>query len=170
MRRAPIVLSATAVGLAAVLGFKPREPTLPTGSPASSEVRPTASRPASPPSGIPPSRNTPQSSTDVKTATGDSISTPYGNAQVRVTIADGRITNIEAVHLQGNDPRSVQISSFAEPQLQQRALTKQTAAVDAVTGATFTSTSYESSLQSALDQAGYVAPDGSRASAEIPQA
>jgi Na+-transporting NADH:ubiquinone oxidoreductase subunit NqrC len=70
--------------------------------------------------------------------------------------------------LQGNDPKSVQISSSAEPILRQEARARQTAAVDAVSGATITSASYEASLQSALDKLGFTAADGSRAGAQIP--
>ena len=60
------------------------------------------------------------------------------------------------------------ISSAAEPLLRQSALTTQTAAIDTVSGATFTSVSYEASLQSALDKLGFKAADGSRASTTIP--
>ena len=75
---------------------------------------------------------------------------------------------IEALQLQGNDPHSVQISSSAEPILQQEALAQQTAAVDAVSGATFTSASYTQSLQSALDKLGFKAADGSVATLQVP--
>jgi uncharacterized protein with FMN-binding domain len=102
------------------------------------------------------------------TATGDPVDTQYGAAQVKVTIKDGKITAAQALELQGNDPKSFQISSSAEPILQQEVLTDQTAAVDAVSGATFTSASYEQSLQSALDKLGFKAADGSRATLQIP--
>ena len=85
-----------------------------------------------------------------------------------MTVRNGKIVKIEALELQGNDPRSVQISSYAEPILQQEVLSKQTAAVDAVSGATFTSASYEQSLQSALDKLGFKATDGSRATLQVP--
>jgi major membrane immunogen (membrane-anchored lipoprotein) len=52
--------------------------------------------------------------------------------------------------------------------LREEVLSKQTAAVDAVSGATYTSLSYEASLQAALDKAGYSAPDGSKASTATP--
>ena len=84
-------------------------------------------------------------------------------------MSGGKITKIEAIQLQGNDPRSVQISSSAEPYLRQSALTKQSAAIDAVSGATFTSASYEASLQSALDKLGFKAADGSTASTDVSQ-
>ena len=163
MRRAPIVLSATAVGLGAVLGFKPAETVAPSAS-ASGE----GSAPSAPETDATTTQTTGQSAA-AKTATGDSIPTRYGNAQVRVTVEDGRITNVEAIELQGNDPKSVEISSSAEPALSESALTRQTADVDVVSGATVTSASYEASLQSALDEVGYVASDGSRGSSEVPE-
>jgi uncharacterized protein with FMN-binding domain len=154
MRRAPIVLTATAAGLAAVLSFNAHEPTLPTATASASGATPA------------PSPTT--SSSGAKIATGDSIPTRYGNAQVRVTVSGGKITKVEALQLQGDDPKSVQISSSAEPYLRQSALTKQTAAIDAVSGATITSASYEASLQSALDKLGFKAADGTRGSSTIP--
>jgi uncharacterized protein with FMN-binding domain len=78
---------------------------------------------------------------------------------VRVTVKNGKIIKIDALELQGNDPRSVQISSAAAPILQQEALTQQTAGVDVVSGATYTSASYTQSLQSALDKLGFKAAD-----------
>jgi uncharacterized protein with FMN-binding domain len=157
MRRAPIVLTATAAGLAAVLNFKAHEPSLPTASASTGQSPAATTTPA-------PSK----SSSGAKVATGDPIPTRYGNAQVRVTVSGGKITKVEALQLQGNDPKSVQISSSAEPLLRQSALTKQTAAIDAVSGATITSASYEASLQSALDKLGFKAADGSRGSSTIP--
>jgi uncharacterized protein with FMN-binding domain len=170
MRRSPIVLTATAAGLAAVLSFKAHEPTLPvatasTGASPTPEASPTPG--ASPSTGASPTA-TPSASSGTKVATGDAIPTRYGNAQVRVTVSGGKITKIEAIQLQGNDPKSVRISSSAEPLLRQSALSKQSAAIDAVSGATFTSASYEASLQSALDKLGFKAADGSRGNSTVP--
>jgi uncharacterized protein with FMN-binding domain len=96
------------------------------------------------------------------------VNTRYGSAQVRATVKNGKLVKIEALQLQANEPRSVQISSSAAPILQQEALTKQSANVDAVSGATYTSASYTQSLQSALDKLGFKAPDGSRATLQVP--
>jgi uncharacterized protein with FMN-binding domain len=149
MRRALIVLTATAAGLAAVLSFDAHEPALPTLS--------TTAGAAAPPAGS----TTPSTSTSgAKTATGDAIDTRYGAAQVRVTVSGGKITAVEAIQLQGVDPKSVRISSSAEPLLRQSALTKQSASVDMVSGATYTSESYAASLQSALDKLGFKAANG----------
>jgi uncharacterized protein with FMN-binding domain len=97
------------------------------------------------------------------------MNTRYGVAQVRVTVSGGKITRVEAVQLQNSDSKSAAISSYAEPILQQSVLTKQTAAVDTVSGATYTSLSYEASLQSALDRLGFKSADGSTASTDTSQ-
>jgi uncharacterized protein with FMN-binding domain len=169
MRRSPIVLAATVAGTAGVLAFHPHSPTVPSAT-----ATTTTTTSTTPPSSSTTTSSATKSSTKSTTAaggtaTGDAISTQYGNAQVRVTVTNGKIVKIEALQLQGNDPRSVQISSSAEPILQQEALTKQSAGVDAVSGATFTSASYTQSLQSALDKLGFKAADGSRATLQVPQ-
>jgi uncharacterized protein with FMN-binding domain len=157
MRRAPIILSATVIGFAAALGFKPHQPTATTTAVAATGTPTPTSTPAT----------TTTKTTGTKTATGDAIDTQYGAAQVRVTVSNGKITKIEALQLQGNDPKSVQISSYAEPYLRQSALSKQSAAIDAVSGATFTSASYAESLQSALDKLGFKTAE--RNTLQVPQ-
>jgi uncharacterized protein with FMN-binding domain len=141
MRRAPIVLTGTAAGLAAVLSFKPHQPSLSAAAAPSATPAVTAT--------------TTPTTTSTRTATGEVEPTQYGNAQVRVTVSGGKITKIEALQLQGNDPKSVAISSYAEPLLRASALSKQSADIDMVSGATYTSESYQASLQSALDKLGF---------------
>jgi len=89
------------------------------------------------------------------TYTGDSVGTRFGDVQVRVTISGGSITDVTAVHLTDADGRSVQISNRAAPILRQEVLASQSANVSNVSGATYTTRGYLSSLQSALDQAGF---------------
>jgi uncharacterized protein with FMN-binding domain len=160
LRRSPIVLTATVAGTAGVLAFHPHSPAVRTAA-ASAAATPSATATAT--------STASHKSASSATATGDSIATQYGNAQVRVTVRSGKIVSVQALALQGNDPRSVEISSSAEPVLQQEVLAKQTAAVDAVSGATFTSASYVQSVQSALDKLGFKAADGSRATLQVPQ-
>jgi hypothetical protein len=170
MRRAPIVLSATVVGAVAVLTFKPKErlpslpaPTATTGSHAGSGGGSSGnSRVSSRGGGTRPAVPAPTFTT------GSAVTTQYGTTQVRVMILRGRIANVQAIRLNENDPRSYQISTEAAPILRQEVLQKQTAAVDAVSGATFTSDAYEASLQAALDKAGFKAADGSKASTQAP--
>jgi len=87
---------------------------------------------------------------------------------VKVTIKAGKITDVKALQVPGNEPQSVQISNGAVPLLRQSALTKQSAAVDSVSGATYTSQSYAASLQSALDKAGFKAANGATAPTTAP--
>jgi uncharacterized protein with FMN-binding domain len=167
LRRAPIVVTATVAGMVAVLNFKAHEPALPVAAASSSSG--TSSGGAGASSGSSASSSKGGSSTGSSSSSSTSgTKVVTGNAQVRVTISNGKITKIEALQLQGNDPKSVQISSSAEPILQQSALQKQSAAIDTVSGATITSASYEASLQSALDKAGFKAADGSRGTSTVP--
>jgi uncharacterized protein with FMN-binding domain len=77
----------------------------------------------------------------------------YGIVQVKVKMKGHRITDITPMSLpQGG--RSSDISRYAAPQLRREALAAQSAHVDAVSGASYTSAGYAQSLQSALDQAG----------------
>jgi uncharacterized protein with FMN-binding domain len=155
MRRAPIVLVATVIGTTGVLMFKPREASVLAASTSSTSTSQQA---------------TVSTSGGTTTATGALVSTQFGITQVQVTIKSGKITDVKALQVPGNEPQSVQISNSAVPLLRQSALTKQSAAVDAVSGATYTSASYAASLQSALDKAAFKAPDGSTAPTTAPSA
>jgi uncharacterized protein with FMN-binding domain len=145
MRRAPIVLGATVAGTAGALAFHPHSPAVQTTAAATPVAKATTTAAASGSSGG-------------GTATGDAVSTQYGDVQVRVTVSGGKIAKVQALQLTGNDPRSVQISAYAEPILRQEALSKQTGAIDAVSGATYTSDGYIQSLQSALGKLGFKTP------------
>jgi uncharacterized protein with FMN-binding domain len=160
MKRAPIVIGSTVFGTAAVLGFHAHTAAVPVATASTSTKTTTTAQTTTTPS---------PGSSGSKTALGDPMDTRYGVAQVRVTVSGGKITKIEAVQLQNSDPKSASISSYAAPVLQQSALSKQTAAVDSVGGATYTSASYKGSLQSALDKLGFKAADGSTASTDMSQ-
>jgi uncharacterized protein with FMN-binding domain len=140
MRRSPIVIAATVAGTAGIMAFHPHT---------------AAIQPAAATTPTTPAKAAPSTASGARTATGAAVDTQYGAAQVRVTVKGGRITDLEALQLQGNDPRSLQISSSAAPILKQEALAKQSADIDAVSGASLTSESYKQSLQSALDKLGF---------------
>lgn len=89
------------------------------------------------------------------TYTGSSVDTRFGSVQVSVTLSGGAITDVTALHLTDADGKSVQISNRAAPILHDEVLASQSAAVSNVGGATYTTRGYLSSLQSALDQAGF---------------
>lgn len=87
------------------------------------------------------------------TYTGTAIQTRYGAVQVQVTISNGKITGVTTLQAPSGDPHSSSISAAATPILASEALTAQSAKIDTLSGATFTSQGYLASLQSALDQA-----------------
>jgi uncharacterized protein with FMN-binding domain len=101
------------------------------------------------------STSTPTSTTSLKdgTYTGTSEQTRFGDVQVEVVVSGGKITDVTALHLTDQEQRSVQISNYAAPILRQEVLASQSANVSNVSGATYTTDAYLSSLQSALDQA-----------------
>lgn len=88
-----------------------------------------------------------------QTVTGSLVATRYGDVEVQVTITGGTITAVTAIELPTGG-RSGRISDSAGPILASEALTAQSANIDIVSGATYTSEAYAQSLQAALDQAG----------------
>ncbi|MEU6589024.1 FMN-binding protein [Streptomyces sp. NPDC046881] len=92
-------------------------------------------------------------SAQARTVTGKAAQTQYGPVQVRITVSGGKITKAEAVQAPKGG-LSDQKTQLAVPKLNQEAVAAGTADIDAVSGATYTSTGYRQSLQSALDQAG----------------
>ncbi len=99
----------------------------------------------------PPTAGAP-AATGTETLTGAVYSSRYGNTQVQVTITNGQITSVTALQLPTGG-RSGAISAYVEPVLSSEALQAQSANIDIVSGATYTSEAYAQSLQSALDQA-----------------
>ncbi|MDX3228541.1 FMN-binding protein [Streptomyces sp. ME19-01-6] len=89
-----------------------------------------------------------------RTVTGDAAQTQYGPVQVSVTVSGGKVTGATAVKTPDSGPQSEQIAADSVPKLNQAALTAQSAKIDTVSGATYTSEGYRKSLQSALDKAG----------------
>lgn len=71
---------------------------------------------------------------------------------VQVTVRGTRITDVSVPTLQVAEPTSQQICEQAIPMLRSEVLSAQSASIDAVSGATFTSEAYAQSLQAALDQ------------------
>src|SRR5258706_6412855 len=118
-----------------------------TGTGSTATASPTgATATASPAAGA-----TESAAAGTQTATGSLIDTFFGPVQVQVTITNGKITSIVAVALPTGG-RSGRIAQYAEPILQAEALAAQSANIDFVSGATYTSDGYQRSLQSALDQ------------------
>lgn len=84
---------------------------------------------------------------------GQAADTQYGPVQVQITVSGGRITRADAIDYPQGGGRDQEINSQAVPQLDQETLQAQSAQIDTVSGATYTSDGYRQSLQSALDAA-----------------
>jgi uncharacterized protein with FMN-binding domain len=160
MKRAPIVLTSTVAGLAATVGFHAHQPSAtPIASTAATDTTAAAAAAATSSGSTASQASTP--GTPVSASITSAVEpNQYGNVQLKVTVRAGKLTAVQAVQLPQNDGKSVQINAYAEPVLQQSALTAQNSRIDAVSGATYTSESYKLALQSALDKAGLAAKTG----------
>lgn len=94
------------------------------------------------------------SSAAARTYTGTAASTRYGPVQVKITATGGKVTAVDVLQSPDGNPRDTQINDRALPVLIQETISAQSAKIDMVSGATYTSDGYVTSLQSALDQAG----------------
>ncbi|MEU9266115.1 FMN-binding protein [Streptomyces sp. NPDC048251] len=156
LRRIVLASAATVSGMVLLLSLKPH--TTPAVAGLASSPAPSSSSGAS--SGTAGSDGTTGSdgssgsaATGTRSLTGDSVQTRWGPVQVRVTLKDGKLTDVTAVTYPQENPRDQQINAYAIPQLTREALTAQSADIDTVSGATYTSDGYRQSLQSALDSA-----------------
>ncbi|MCA2213383.1 FMN-binding protein [Jidongwangia harbinensis] len=91
---------------------------------------------------------------DAGTYRGRVVEITTGSVQVVVAVRAGRITSVAVPVFPDSNGTSRQVSERALPALKRQTLAVQSADVDTVSGATFTSDGYRASLQSALDVAG----------------
>lgn len=156
MRRSLAAVAGTVAGLAALLSYKsgtlPARPTASTATGDSGTLAGPAPTTAPTPSTIAPRTTTPPATT-TRTGTGPDVPNRYGDVQVRVTMSGGRLVDVTALVLPTDRARSAQISEQAAPILRSEALRAQSANIDIVSGATYTSESYARSLQGAIDAA-----------------
>ena len=87
------------------------------------------------------------------TVNGEAAGTRYGPVQVQITVKDGKVVAADAIVYPTQDRRDQEINGYAIPQLDDETLQAQSAQIDTVSGATYTSEGYTRSLQSAIDQA-----------------
>lgn len=77
----------------------------------------------------------------------------YGTLQVKITIQNGKLTDVQFLQHPHSNAESVAVNEAAMPSLKQEALQTQNAQVDLVSGATQTSLAFRESLAAALSQA-----------------
>jgi uncharacterized protein with FMN-binding domain len=140
VKRVLLAITGTVAGLAALLSFK------------SHTVQLTAPSPVVP-SPVVPSRSNPTSHR-AQRYTGPAVQTPYGVVQVAVKVAGRHITAVTLPRLTAFDSTSQMINSQAAPLLIHETLAAQSAHIDTISGATYTSDGYLQSLQAALNKAG----------------
>jgi uncharacterized protein with FMN-binding domain len=165
MRRPPIVVAATVAGLAGVLAFHTTPARLsagafpgasatlpaPAGSSGSPRPRGTAD-PASPSRSGSAARTQPSGT---RTVTGPAINYNYGVLSVSVTVSGRKITKVGIASIDdGGMQRSQYIDQQSIPILEQEALQAQSASIQGVSGASYTSAGFQQSLQSALHTLG----------------
>ncbi|MEU6664864.1 FMN-binding protein [Streptomyces sp. NPDC046727] len=124
----------------------------PTPTAAAPSVPCTSAPPAAPIATPAPSSTATRTGLKNGTFRGPAARNEYGTIQTTITVSGGRITDVTA-GFPTTPARSAQINAKAIPALRQEALAAQSATIDAVSGASFTSTSYKESLQAAIDAA-----------------
>ena len=86
------------------------------------------------------------------TFTGPSINVNYGNVQVKITVVNGRIT--DAVAVKAPSGKNDRYTNMAVPVLKAQTLAAQSANIQGVSGASYTSYGWFTSLQGAIALAG----------------
>ena len=94
------------------------------------------------------------------TYAGSTDTNKWGPVQVQITVSGGQLTKVVALQTPTDDRKSITINQRATPTLASEALSAQGADIDTVSGATYTSESYATSLQSAIDLARTAALNG----------
>ena len=162
MRRAPIVITATMAGLIGVLAFhtKPSAVSIVTIPPAGAAAAATSPAPAASPRGstgttAPPRPGPSTQPAGTRTAVGPTVNYSWGVLSVSVTVSGTKITKVGIASLDdGGNPRSQFIDQQSIPMLEQQALQAQSANIQGVSGASYTSAGFQQSLQGALQQLG----------------
>lgn len=163
MKRTPIVVTATAAGLAGVLAFhtSPSDiklaPSAGTTGPLAGQGG-TASPPAASPSPGPTSGSSPApgGKGGTRTVDGPAVNYSYGVLSVSVTVSGHKIVKVGIASLNdGGNFRSQSIDQQSIPILEQQAMQAQSAKIQGVSGASYTSAGFQTSLQAALRSIGF---------------
>jgi uncharacterized protein with FMN-binding domain len=157
MRRVLFAIGGTIAGLVMLLSFKthgaPATGSAAAGSPGGGAAG------TGPASGIPSGQSAGQATGQAGGAsaqggqqiTGNVANTAYGPVQVRVTVSNSKIVKVTILEQPSGTAHDLQIGAYAFPRLESETLAAQSAHIDMVSGATYTSRGYIQSLQSALD-------------------
>jgi uncharacterized protein with FMN-binding domain len=175
MKRAPLVIASTVVGLVGVMSFHTSPPKVSLGSLTASTPTPTTrsnagssqtsagagttsgSQGTSTSAGTP-ATGTPATGTSTsgtRTAVGAPVNYYFGVLSVKVTATGNKVTKVSLASIQdGGYFRSQQIDQYSTPILEQEAVQAGNANIQSVSGASYTSAGFQQSLQSALTKLG----------------
>lgn len=155
MKRTPIVVIATAAGLAGVLAFHTSPAAVSLGLIPGAPARSLLGR-SSGGHSLPEAASTQHfGSGSTRTAVGPAVNYNYGVLSVRVTVTGHRLVKVGIAAL--NDAglyRSQLIDHQSIPILESEALRAQSANIQGVSGASYTSAGFAQSLQGALHALG----------------
>jgi uncharacterized protein with FMN-binding domain len=163
MKRTPIVLGGTLAGLIGVLTFHTTPArsgltTIPSAAGASgTSATPAASAPAKAASSkaASPKAKAKAPASTTRSATGPQVNYSYGILSVKVTVSGKKIVSVSIASLDdGGNPRSQSIDQQSIPVLEQETIQVQSASIQGVSGASYTSQGFQQSLQSALQSLG----------------
>jgi uncharacterized protein with FMN-binding domain len=151
MRRVILAFTATVAGLVALLAFKTHDPDQSALTPTTSVGAGDSEAGTTSAAGGGVTTKAPPLTAGEKALTGNVTQTVYGPVQVQLVEKAGKIVNVNVLQSPGETEEDVQIGQFALPTLIKETLSAQSARIDAVSGASYTSGGYIKSLQSALD-------------------
>jgi uncharacterized protein with FMN-binding domain len=177
IRKTAFLITGTVAGVVGVVSYNPPHltnqiassggtPATNTATPAASATTSNSKSPAQPAptkssksaaktQTASPAATTPTTTAGVSgTFKGETSQTRWGPVQVQVTLTDGKITDVTTLQYPNGDRRSQSISSQVIPWLQDEVLQVQSAQINGISGATYTSGGFKASLASALQKAG----------------
>jgi uncharacterized protein with FMN-binding domain len=163
MRRAILAITGTIAGLAALLSFKSHAPSVPSAAAASGTGTGAGDGAPAPAASSSSSKGPGQGlgfttgaqanlPAGERAVTGKVANTAYGPVQVELVVRSKKIVKVSVLQQPTATAHDIQIGQFAFPRLIRETLTAQSAKIDAVSGASYTSEGYIQSLQSAVDR------------------
>ena len=155
MRRVVLAVTGTIAGLVALLSFKSHSPTAPvavtSGTGGGSSSSSTSSSATTVPGEFPEGSLAGKLTAGETAITGKVGNTVYGPVRVQLVVKSGKIVKVAILEQPTNTVHDIQIGEFAFPRLISETLAAQSAKIDTVSGASYTSAGYIASLQSAVD-------------------
>lgn len=151
MKRAVTALIATVAGVIWLVTFR----VTPHARPVAAAPGPSQPEPAPPQDTAPPSATpTPAPANRVADGSfsGPVVPTRFGDVQVRIAVSGGRLRDVTPLRMPDDRARSAEITQYVTPALREEAIQAQSARIDVISGATFTSEAYAESLDAALQQ------------------